>query len=96
MAEKVIVLWGEEAVQRYFSVGDRSPETVAMLLQHIDIYDFKTEAEAEAFRFGVCAVKSNSAKDFCEVTEHGYESLLRLGRGEEKIKLFRRKSHDFQ
>ena len=95
MAEKVIVLWGEEAVQKYFNVHDRSAETVSMLLGHIDIYEFKTEDEAEAFRFGACAVKSDSAKDFCELTEQGYKSLLQLQRGKGNIKLPRRIAANF-
>ena len=78
MVEKIIVLWGEEPVQRYFNITDRSQETVALLLDHIDVYEFATEAEAEAFRFGVCAVKAPSAKDFCELTVQGYKNLREL------------------
>jgi hypothetical protein len=78
MCEKVIVIWGEDAVNRYFNVRDRSKETVNMLLKHIDIYDFNTEDEAEAFRLGVCAVKSPSAEDFCELTQQGYSSLINI------------------
>lgn len=46
MAEKVIVLSGEEPVKRYFNVDDRSGETVAMLLEHIDVYEFPSSEEA--------------------------------------------------
>lgn len=82
MAEKVVVLWGEEPVQRYFNVVDRSEETVDLLLKHIDVYEFATVEEAEAFRFGVCAVKSPSANDFCELTVQGLESLHAIKQGE--------------
>ena len=74
MSEKVIMLWGEESVRRYFDVYDRSNEAVRMLLDHVDVYVFDTEGEAEAFRLGVCA----GGGDFCELTSRGYSNLLAL------------------
>jgi hypothetical protein len=75
MQEKIFVLWGELAVQNYFDITERKPETVQMLLDHIDEYEFDTPEEAEAFRQGMCAVKCDSAEDFCELTETGVKSL---------------------
>jgi hypothetical protein len=93
MPEKIIALVGEEPVRRYFDVFDRSKETVDMVLQHVRIYDFDTQEEAEAFRMGVCAVSSPEARDFCEITQHGYKNLLCISKGQEVIDLPRRRGH---
>jgi hypothetical protein len=78
MSEKVIVLLGDEPIRRYFDVTDRSVETLSLVLDHTDVYEFSSQEEAEAFRFGMCVVKTPSARDFCELTEHGYATLLSL------------------
>ncbi|MDR1945982.1 MAG: hypothetical protein LBQ51_02290 [Desulfovibrio sp.] len=78
--EKVILLRGDEPVKRYFCVRDRSKETVRMVLDNIEVYDFDTEEEAEAFRLGLCAIGDAKVPDFCEVTVQGYKSLLTLRR----------------
>lgn len=94
MAEKVIVLSGEEPIKRYFNVEDRSGETVAMLLRHIEVYEFPSSEEAEAFRFGLCAVTTPTARDVCELTLKGYETLVSLEKHGETTNVNRGKKYD--
>ena len=84
--EKVILLCGAEPVRKYFNVTDRSRETVELLLESIDVYEFDTEAEAEAFRMGLCAGHSAEAKDVSELTEQGYKTLLKMQRAGDYVK----------
>ena len=62
----------------FYDYGAWTKENAEKILEHVDVYEFATEDEAEAFRLGLCAVKSPSARDFTEITERSYQSLLSL------------------
>jgi hypothetical protein len=76
---RVILILGRYAVQRYFCVHDRSKATLSLIYKSIKKYDFDTEEEAEAFRMGLCACEDN-ADAVCEMTEAGYKSFIKLVR----------------
>ena len=78
MAAKVIVLWGGPEVSNFYDYAVWNGENAQKILEHVDVYDFQTEEEAEAFRMGLCAVKSLTAKDFTEITERSYQALQEL------------------
>jgi hypothetical protein len=74
----VILIRGVDAVKKYLSVQDLSTEAMKMIYKSIDIYEFDTEEEAEAFRMGLCAVCEDKADDFCEMSGRGYKNFLAL------------------
>ena len=74
----VIILWGGPEVSNFYDYGVWTKENAEKILEHVEVYDFDTEAEAEAFRMGLCAVKTPSAKDLTEITERSYQALQDL------------------
>ena len=74
----VIVLWGGPEVSMLYDYARWTKDNARKILEHVDVYDFATEDEAEAFRMGLCAVKSPSARDFSEITERSYRALLEM------------------
>jgi hypothetical protein len=77
---KVILINGAEAVRRYLCVYERGKESLKLIYNSINIYDFDTEEEAEAFRMGLCVVCEDRAEDFCEMTEQGFKNFISLFR----------------
>lgn len=75
---QVIVLWGGQEVSDFYDHAAWTSDNARKILEHVDVYDFATEDEAEAFRMGLCAVKTPSAKDFTEITLRSYQALLEL------------------
>ncbi len=73
--ELVIILWGGEEVQNYYNYAKWTPSVVQAILDHIEIYDFDTYEEGEAFRQGMAATLVATARDFMEVPLEGYKSL---------------------
>ena len=76
MMADVIILWGDQEVQAYYDYSARTPEVAKILLSKITVYKFDTEEEAEAFRLGLCEVKSPNAHEFSELPPAGYAALF--------------------
>ena len=90
---EVIILWGGEEVEDFYDYSSWTPEVAKLILNNVAVYDYPTEDEAEAFREGLCAVKSPTARDFTEITRKSYESLQHLA-NPPKAKKSRRSSRE--
>jgi len=77
---RVIILWGDAEVNTYYDFQQWTPDTARKMLAAVEVFEFATEDEAEAFRLGLCVVKSPAAKDFTEVPPLSYESLQKLSK----------------
>lgn len=75
---EVIILWGGEEVENFYDHASWTPETARRILEHVAVYEYATEDEAEAFREGLCAVVSVTARDFTEITGKSYRALQTL------------------
>ena len=87
---RVIVLWGDAEVSWFYDYAQWTVENARKILDHVEIYDFDTFEESEAFRMGLCAVKTPSARDFTEIAERSYRALLELASPPERVRGRRR------
>ena len=83
--EIIVVLWGEEEIQNYYVYGKWTPEGVRKILANTEVFEFDTYEEAEAFRQGMAAVVSKTARDFMELPLKGYKYLQEVAKVKAKI-----------
>ena len=83
--EKIAILWGDEEIQSYYAYGKWTKEGVKRILANTEVYEFDTYEEAEAFREGMCAVVSKTARDFMELPMKGYKYLQEIAKIKAKI-----------
>lgn len=72
---KVILVMGEENINTFFDVMVSDKQQLLSLWHSVEIFDFETEQEEEAFRLGICAVNGKNTRDFCEITESCLKKL---------------------
>lgn len=72
---KVILILGEDNVETYFDVMVSDKSKLTSLHDNIDISEFDSELEEEAFRMGLCKVNGKNTRDFCEITESNLKQL---------------------
>lgn len=72
---KVYLIIGEENVETFFDVMCNDRGKLSNLKDSIDISEFDSEAEEEAFRLGLCKVNGKNSTDFCEITEDNFRKL---------------------
>ncbi len=82
--EIVIILWGDSEIQNYYNFAKWNAETVELILQHTEVFEFDNYEEAEAFRRGMAVVVSATARDFMELAPQGFKSLLEISNSRKK------------
>ena len=84
--ERIAILWGDEEIQCYYAYGKWTSEGVKRILANTEVFEFDTYEEAEAFRQGMAAVVSATARDFMELPMKGYKYLQEIAKKSEKIR----------
>lgn len=83
MKYQVYILWGSEAVDLFYDYSKWTQETASQMLSQIEVFEWNTEDEAEAFRIGLCAVR-NSGRDFDEIMPESYKSIKKMAESRKK------------
>ena len=63
-------------MEYFYDYSKWTKPNIKKMLDNIEIFEFETDAEAEAFRIGPCVVKTG--KDFDEITPASYSALLEV------------------
>jgi hypothetical protein len=79
---RVYLVWGSEAIALVYDVMKRDATSLHAILGATEIYEFETDAEAEAFRIGLCEVSryTESVRDFAEIPPAMFHSLRKMSR----------------
>ena len=72
---RVYLIIGEENVDTFFDEMCHDKVKLSNLRDSLDITEFETEAEEEAFRLGICKINGKNSHDFCEITEDNFRKL---------------------